>query len=248
MRKFFIIFFLFLPNILCGQYNYMALNFGLSHPFGSYANNKDLTTDGFAFNGLTADYSGAYYLTRFFGIAGDIKYTSNTIDDNKVRKLLESEIPFEFTGDTAVTYSLGYWKHVSFLAGPLFTVSKGNLSADVYALAGLSIIMNPSMDVTVVVGNERYRRTTSPEYARFGFDIGAGLRYKLNDKYGIRVFASYFQSSAKGKIQDEININTTQIDIKTYSTQVQTLNVGIGIVYVLNTSSTIHIDDDTSPY
>jgi hypothetical protein len=248
MKK--IIFFLTLiiPKILFGQYNYMALTLGLSHPIGSYAANKDLSTNGFAYNGLTADYSGAYYLTGFFGIAGDIKYASNTMDNNRVRKLLESEIPFQFNGDTSVTYKLGYWKNVSFLVGPQITASTGKFSADIFALAGLSIIMNPAMDVTVIIGNQSYRRTTSPEYARFGFDVGAGLRYKLNDNYGIRVFASYFQSTAKGKIQDEISINTQQINIKTYSTQVQTLNIGIGIIYVLNNNPDDQINDDSSPY
>jgi hypothetical protein len=234
MKKLILIFILVFPKLLFAQYNYMALNFGLSHPLGSYSANKNLTTDGFAYNGLTADYSGAYYLNHYFGLAGDIKFTSNTINDPKVKNLLEGQIPLSSTGDTSITFQIGYWKHVSFLVGPQLTLSSGNVSADIFALAGLSVILNPSMGITVTVGDQSYRRTTSPEYARFGFDVGAALKYKLNDNYGIRLFASYFQSSAKGKIQDEVIVNSRQINIKSYSTTIQTINIGIGIVYVLD--------------
>jgi hypothetical protein len=234
MKKYFLTLIVMLPELLIGQYNYMALTFGLSHPVGSYVANKNLRTDGFALNGFTADYSGAYYFMKHFAIAGDLKFTSNGIDVNSAENLLKQEIPLGTYSDTLISYQLGYWKHVSFLAGPQFTIGAGKFNIDLYALAGLSIVMNPTMDVTVIIDNQSYKRTTSPQYARFGFDVGTAFRYKINDNYGIRLFMSYFQTSAKGKIQDEVIINTKQVDIKSYSTNVCSLNIGIGVVYVLN--------------
>jgi hypothetical protein len=234
MKKILFVAALLLPKLLFAQYNYMTLNFGLSHPLNHYSANNNLSTDGFAYNGLTADYTGAYYLSRFFGFAGDIKYTSNTTDHSTIDSLLQHEIPLTSSGDTSISYQVGIWKHVSFLVGPQLSVTKGNFSVDVYALAGLSIIMNPPMGISVIINDQSFKRTTSPEYARFGFDVGASLRYKLNENYGIRIYASYFQSSAKGKIQDEVTINTKEITVKSYSTKVQTVNIGLGLIYVLD--------------
>lgn len=235
------------PNLLFGQYNYMALTFGFSHPVGSYAASNNLQSEGFAINGLTANYSGAYYFLHRFGIAGDVKFTSNGINNTKVQNLLRQEVPLEITSDTTISYQLGYWTHVSFLAGPQFTLSIDKFDADFYAMAGLSVIMPPSMGINVTIGDQSFKRTSYPQYARFGVDIGAGLRYKLNDNYGIRIFASYFQSSAKSKIQDELTIDSKEISIKSYSTRVYSINFGFGIVYVLNNNQN-EIIDKSVPY
>jgi hypothetical protein len=234
MKNLIFISMVFLPEFLFGQYNYMALNFGISHPIGSYAANKDLMNEGFAVNGLTADYSGAYFLFRHIGIAGDIQYTSNGLDDQSAQSLLQQLPVMNLNSDTTISYDLGYWKHVSFMAGPQYTFSSGKLNVDLYVLAGLSFVMNPSVGITVTYYDQSYSHTTWPEYVRFGFDAGASVRYKLSDRYGIRLFASYFQSSGKGDTENELNIDAKQISIKSFYTNVYTLNFGIGIIYVLN--------------
>ncbi len=247
MKKTFLLIFLFIPILLSAQYNYMALNFGLSKPLGNYAASNNLSSNGFAYTGMTGDCSGVYYLKKWFGIAGDIKYTSNTINDQKVKNLLNEEIPvLSPNSDTTITYSIGYWKHVSFLVGPQFTLSKGIFSADFYATGGLSIVMNPSININLIIGTESFTYSTSPQYARFGFDIGTSLRFRINDKFGIRFFGSYFQTSGKGNIENELPLASRQVDFKSYASLVQTLNFGIGIIYVLNNNEAVN--NDLEPY
>jgi hypothetical protein len=246
MKKLFLSSFLFIPLFLQAQYNYMALNFGISQPVGSYSEATNLTSNGFAYRGMSADYSGAYYFKRWFGITGDLKFASNTINNQKVKDLLIQEVPISPESDTSISYDLGYWKHVSFLVGPQVTLAKGNFSADVYATAGLCVVMNPSLGINVTVGGESFSRSTYPQYLRFGFDVGTAFRLKINDDFGIRFYGSYFQTSAKGKIHNELTLTSKQVDIKSYSTLVQTFNFGIGIVYILNKGE--ENDYDLRPY
>ncbi|MGD2034635.1 MAG: hypothetical protein PVF73_06255 [Bacteroidales bacterium] len=217
------------------QEHYMSLCFSGSSPLGNFVATSDLQTDGFALNGFGGEYAGTFFISKFIGFGGNIRYTSNTISDNEVRQLLREEIPEDFPVEN-VQLGIGLWKQVSFVAGPYFSLPFETFSLDAYTLIGFNFIMPPDMKISAVIDDETYFRNISVQSVSYALDLGLAVRYHLNDRYSLRLFAAYFQSKAKGKIKEEIDLEgdgIPDINETDQTMTIQSINYGIGIVYRL---------------
>jgi hypothetical protein len=224
---------LLLPIVLLqAQENYMSLSFGTASPLGDFGKNKSLLSDGYANFGFMADYSGAYYLYNYLGIAGSIKFNQNSIDKTDVETQLLELIPLETT-DTITRIDLGYWSNVSFSVGPQFTFPVGRFNFDLYFMPGLHINTPPKMELAAIIDNVPYNTSVSAQNIRFGFETGASIRISLGTNAGIRVFASYLQTSSKGEILSKIGDDASANTTTDFSRKIQIVNTGIGIYYVL---------------
>ncbi len=235
MKKFLVIIFAGISLLSFGQENYMSLCFVGNAPLGNFSSNKNLLTDGFAQTGFGGEYSGTYFFTEYIGVGGNIKYISNTIDDNSVKQLLRDELPDNFPGGN-VQFGIGLWKQVSLVAGPYFSLPLPKLSLDAYTLIGINFIMPPEMRVSATIDEEFYERNISVQSINYALDLGIALRYHVNESYSLRIFSSYYQSNSKGKVKEEIDENgdgNREIVDTDQSVTMQSVNFGIGIVYRL---------------
>ncbi len=235
MKLNFLIIFFFLPvTFAYGQNNFMALSFGGSYPLKDFASYTDLTHHGFALNGFTGDYSGAFFSKKNFGIGGNIRYTSNSIDENALLDLLVSEFPDDFPLTDEPSYISGFWNHISLLIGPEYTIPTERVNIDLFVHSGITFILPPEMGVEAVNGDNYYNRKLEIRTVNLGLNIGCALRYHLSAFTSIRIHLSYFISASKGDIIKNMDIegNTTS-DREDYFCPINTFNVGIGIAYRL---------------
>lgn len=234
MKKLLIPMFCLLPGLLFAQYNYMALSFGVSMPNGEFAGNSDLAKHGFAKQGFSGEYTGAYFLTDYFGIGENIKFSSNDVDRNALADLLTERIP-DSIADLNPTLSIGVWRQIALMAGPHLSLPLASeLYVDAYALGGFNFVLPPDMELTASVDGEGFYRTLSVQSLSFALDLGLALRYNFNEMYGLRIYSSYFLSKAKGEVieelQDRTGLNTETSD---FTTPIRSLHAGIGLVYRL---------------
>lgn len=207
----------------------MSLCFVSSTPLGNFSKNESLQTDGFALSGFGGEYSGAYFITEHFGVGGNIRYTSNTLDDDAARNMLLEELPDNVAPED-VQVGIGLWKQASLVAGPYFSLPFSQLSLDAYALIGINFLMPPEMRVAATVDEEFYERSLKVQSVNYALDAGIAIRYHFNESYSLRFFSSYFQSKASGEIREEIGTGAEESD---QNLTIQSLNFGIGIVYRL---------------
>ena len=235
MKKIIPYLFIILPLRSFGQDNYMSLSFGVGIPLGDFGRSDNLSKDGFAEQGFTGEYTGLYLLTDYFGLGGDIKYSSNGINVVRLRDRLEDEIPEDFPPDSfAITTNFGSWKQVALMVGPHFTIPVSMINIDAYALAGINFVMPPEMEITAVTGDEEYLRTFSTNTVSYALDLGIAMRIHLNEEYSLRLYSSYFLSKSKGKIRKEISQgDITEPSESDYSGNIRSFHAGIGIVYRL---------------
>ena len=153
---------------------------------------------------ILIEYTGLYLLTDFFGIGGNIKFSSNNLN-SKLRERLEEEIPDDLPLDSlAITTNLGMWKQIALMVGPHFTIPVSKINIDAYAMAGINFVMPPKMEISAVIDNEWYLRNFSGNTVSYAVDLGIAMRFHLNEDYSLRLYSSYFMSKSKGKIRMEI--------------------------------------------
>lgn len=211
----------------------MALSFGVGMPKGDYASSESLFSGGFAHNGFMAEYSGAYFRNKYFGVGGSLKFTSNLTNNEDVASELDKLRYADAPENTQVSYNIGQWNLVSVTAGPTLTYPIGNLNIDAFFHAGANFINQPDMELLGDMGTDGYYSVSlQTNSISFNFDTGLNLRYQLNESTGIRFFISYQQTTAKGDIMQHID-SAQELSLGNYHCKIQLLNTGIGLVYFL---------------
>ena len=212
----------------------MALSFGGTIPLKEFAAYSDLTKNGFALNGFTGDYSGGFFTQKKFGIGGNIRYASHPVEEKVVQALLAQELPDDFPLTEQPSYIPGFWKHISFLAGPEYTISQSKANIDLFVLSGINFILPPEMSTYAVNQNDYYKRKMEVRTVNLGFEAGCALRIHLNEYTSVRFHASWFISKCDGNIIHEMELQGEKTYNKEkYSCPINTLNGGIGITYRL---------------
>lgn len=222
--------FMLLSCLIKAQDNYMALSFGGGIPMGDFAKSTDIYSHGYANTGFMADYSGAYYPIDYIGIAGSARFTSNLLKQDEVRRDLFALLPDGTPDDPNARLDIGKWDVISFTFGPQFTYPTSFVDIDIYALVGLNIVNSPKMELQVQdSGGDLVETSLTSQSARFGWDAGINLRFKLSESSGIRVFVGYQHSSVKGELRGSGIEGTPE----NYIPKIDLINSGIGLVYRL---------------
>lgn len=222
---------LFVVGFAHAQENFMSLSFGRGIPMSDFANTASLANNGFATQGYMADYSGAYYPFDYWGLAGTIKFNQNALDQDATRAALIDLIPETPPGNYDITLDIGYWNIVSIGVGPQFTLPISKLSIDAYFFPGLHIVAPPKMQLTIHDGEDSKVYRGETQNLRFGFETGLALRYELGSNYGIRLSASYLQTSSKGELISNLAGQIDDNKELDFTTKIQIINFGIGLVY-----------------
>lgn len=225
-------FLIFISCVLQAQDNYMALSFGAGVPLGDYASTVSLSSDGFALNGFMAEYSGAYYLINYLGVGGAIKFNQSALNKEKIQDAL-LEVLTDGTLDSITQSNLGFWSIVSLGVGPQFSLPAGRFVFDFYFFPGMHIVTPPKLELTAIIdGNPEYT-TVSSQKLRFGFETGASLQIHINETTGLRLSASYLETSSKGSVKGREQTNGSEIENAEFTRRILIVNASIGLVYIL---------------
>jgi hypothetical protein len=199
-----------------------------------FASYTDLSKNGFALSGFTGDYSGGFFTQKKFGIGGNIRYASLSIDENALLELMAAEFPAEFPLSEQPSYTTGFWKYVAVLAGPEYTIPRNKANIDLYLMTGINFVLPPEMAVYAVNQDDYYERKTEIKTINLGLEGGCALRYHISEYTSIRFHASWFISTCYGDIIHRMEIQgDLTSDKNAYSCIINTLNAGIGIAYRL---------------
>jgi opacity protein-like surface antigen len=134
---------------------------------------QDLRQPGGTF-GLTGNYSGwsgegQYNATRWIGIAGDVGGRYGT--------------PFTTPGDHSAR-GLPAFTAYSFLAGPVISYrTKSKITPYAHALFGVE---RASLAASTITGTSTAVNSSATSYDDFTMALGAGLDYKLNQRFSVR--------------------------------------------------------------
>jgi hypothetical protein len=234
MKIRFLILLILIPLIGCAQNDYMSLSFGGIFPVGSFASYGDLQKDGFSLHGFAGEYSGAWFIKKHLGLGGNIRYASNSINESIMSNLLIREIPSLFPDTLTPAVGITYWRQVAITAGPEITFGNQLFNFNLYALGGINFVMPPEMTVNIESNHISFSSKLNSKTISYALNLGIAFRLHLREKTSLHLYFSYFQSAARGTIEQvqKIDQDVTPVHIP-YKCPVQTLNAGIGIAYRL---------------
>jgi hypothetical protein len=216
---------------LNGQRSYLGLSFGASMPSEEFAK-KSLEEDGgYALPGFVIDFSAAYVFDYYLGIAGTFTFSSNPPDRDKLQQDLIDAITEPVPAEIQeVFFNQGSWMYSNLMAGPFLTLPIAFMNLDFRAVAGISILLSPSWELTVRTDEETYFTKHSGNTASFAYMLGTGIRFHINENYAIRVSADYFHSRPTFSINEDSAVGNAT-GKSTYDMSVGTINLNLGIAY-----------------
>jgi len=234
MKKYLLFNLLLLPFSLNGQNSFMALSFGGNIPLQDFAKDTRLTHHGFALSGFTGDYSGAFFLKKNIGLSGNIRYASNSVNENAILDLLAEGFPSDFPLSDEPSYITGFWKYVSVLTGPEYTFTSKRINFDLYTQVGLNFVLPIQMSTYAANFDDYYDRRLDIRTVNLAIEAGCALRYHLNAYSSVRIHLGWFLSKCKGEITEVMEVQGTRTsDNIEYSCLINSVNAGIGIAYRL---------------
>lgn len=232
-----IILFLLISQVVFGQgvsRQFLGLSIGPSYPLSDFSKAiLDDSTSGFAQTGLAIDFNYAYRLTHNFGLMVEINYSSNKIDNYKYKNALEAEHP-EYGVSVESTKS---WSSGGIFVGPYLRLPLGDkLSFDVRALGGYFGSYSPAITIRTTKKDDLNDKNEfyilSSRASNFGYNLGAGFKYRFKSTYYLLLSADYINSSLKFK-----GVSGWDWDGEPYETSFsQNINyftVTAGVAYIL---------------
>jgi opacity protein-like surface antigen len=212
------------------QRNYVGLSFGSSLPNEEFAAKSILEDGGYALPGFVVEFSGAYIFDYYIGIAGTFTFSSNSPDRSQLGEDLKAAVPGPIPPDTKVQLKMGNWLYSNLMAGPVITIPVWILNFDLRGVAGLSFLMSPPWELTVIAGQDEYFESRSGQNLNFAYMLGAGIRFNVRESYAIRLSADYFRSKPSFSV-DENGLVGSITGKSNYEMSVGTVNLNLGIAY-----------------
>lgn len=206
MRKRYIVLVMLLgfPLYMFAQQNFASISFGASLPLGEYSLTDDLAANGYARPGGTIKFDAGYFPVSYIGIGGSFSFGSNyALRDsllNSMTRYIEETASsiIDIPNDAEIHYGTGFWNYINLFIGPHFSIrASQRLYFDFRGVAGLSVIRHPDQELSIVFdGTEIFAQNSRTKLA-FGFDTGAGIRFKLNEGLALKTGIYYYQSKAR---------------------------------------------------
>jgi hypothetical protein len=212
---------------LYGQRSYLGLSFGASLPNEEFAKKSLAEDGGYALPGFVVEFSGAYVFDYYFGVAGTFTFSSNPPDRDQLQQDLVDGITGPIPPEIEdVVFNHGSWMYSNLMAGPFLTFPVAFMNFDFRAVAGLSILLSPPWELTVITNEDTYFTRRSGNTASFAYMLGTGIRFHINTHYAIRISGDYFRSKPSFSVDEDGAAGGA-----TYDMSVGTVNLNVGIAY-----------------
>lgn len=228
---------LLFSGIVSAQQNFIGLAMGGSIPLGDYAHTTEANQTGYALSGFSLNFIGDYYFMKILGIGATATFGMNGTDEQELQSdwisYLENLHDITIPPDADVRFITTQWTYVNLFVGPVVSFPLKRISFELKAQGGMSFITPPKRDLYISYDGDEITSSSSGSNVAFGYLLGAGIQYRPNDTYGIRVGADYFASEAKLNLEQRIEEGLEEGNIITevWNMHVQTYHVTLGISY-----------------
>ncbi len=213
MKKIIILLIIIIPLVTYSQKSHLGLNMGPTFPLKTYALADVYESDGYANPGFNLSFEGNYVPTWYFGIGGEITFSTNYPDQdsmmNALLKEIETNSQIQTIPDYAkINYSVDNWSYVNILVGPTFSYPAGVLQINLKALVGLSVIMPPNQYLEISYDKVGITSSAGGQNARFCYNLGTDIIVKLNRNYSLIMGAEYFHTKTSYDVEVVLNNDT----------------------------------------
>jgi hypothetical protein len=210
---------------------YIDLMIGAAVPVGSAYPSTDLNNKkaGYATTGFLVQGSFDWIGNRNFGIALQLAYQSNPINETVKEDTLDG---------TLYPIGTGNFQNIYLMAGPVYLQKINKLIIDVKVTGGFIISSGPPFSMT----NPDTRQKDSKTATGFGLGINAGAAYEISPHVALRLGLGYMAGFPS--VSEQYNatqyydpvlqqiVYTAPAEIKISKT-VSTFNAGLGIVIII---------------
>jgi hypothetical protein len=218
--------------------SFVGFSIGASTPVGAFAKSDPGTfnhwnnTSGFAKQGFTAGFDGAWYFLPWLGIGGSLYYSEHGGFSSSDARKLATSYTEAFGVDQSTVATSGRYRSGNVMVGPYFSFPFHRVTFQVRLLAGvIKSFSTPRMDVVLEdSGNSFPFSQTSSTASAFGWQTGIGLRYGLSPKFGVAFNVDYFNSP--GVRIDNVNRTNSAGRLVTRQPMAW-LNSSLGVTYTL---------------
>ncbi len=227
---------LFLTQVAFGQSNnrqFIGLSIGPSFPLSDFSKSQlGDSTSGFAKTGIAMSFNYAYRVSHNFGFQLIINYSSNSLNNSKYKKELESEHP----NYGVSVESTKNWSSGGLFLGPYlrFPISE-NFSWDIRTLAGYFGSYSPNATIRTTNKNDLNDKgeyyLVSSRASNFGYILGTGFKYKVGSYY-VMLFGDYLQSTLKFKDVTGWDLDGEPYNV-TFNQRISYFTVTGGVGYIL---------------
>ncbi|MFT3701280.1 MAG: outer membrane beta-barrel protein [Agriterribacter sp.] len=208
----------------------LSLNGGIASPSGNFAKGEySDERSGFAKTGFHYNISGVYYLNRNFGIGALVGYSQF---GHKGSQSLSDGYKEDSGTDSTTLLTKGNNRSLSFLVGPYYSFHLSNhFSIGLHVLGGYVNSNLSGFDVYYEDYTDNVMTQKESSAGAFGFQAGAGIKYKITSKIGVQAGVDYFASKPAFDINYEnFNVNSGR-RLTTYNESIAGLNTSIGIIF-----------------
>ncbi|MCK4568940.1 MAG: outer membrane beta-barrel protein [Bacteroidales bacterium] len=216
---------------------YVSLGAGVSIPMAEYAN-ADFSDEasGFAMVGGNFNINFGYRFNDYFSVCGLLSGCVNRYDYVKVQDWFQQEFA-EALPDTRWIVESKNWGTGGLMVGatgslPLVT---NRFYLEARLMGGFMYAYSPAIYVTGQEKDEPDKRidieqASAPSWV---FDAGAGFRYKRTRKQYFILFADYMHSNPSfNNVRTNTNMGYERDE--SFTQQISTVNISIGIGYIVN--------------
>ncbi len=196
-----IIAFLLMMESAGAQENYLDMRLGAGIATGDFAA-SGADSVGFAGNGFTMAFEANYFFLDHMGVVGGLTYGMNFLDDVALQDYLTQRLQELFPGvvlpeETVTQFTSQQWNNVNLLVGPVITLPVAALRFEVRGLTGISFVMPPAWDLYLSWEDKQFHATSAGQSARFAWMAGAGMLYRNEAGYGLRLGVDYLHTSTR---------------------------------------------------
>jgi hypothetical protein len=217
---------------------FVSLGGGVSIPLSDYAaTDFSMEESGFARVGGNFNIYFGYRFNEYFSLAGLLNGCVNRYDYIKVQDEMY-RIAAEEYPDTRWVVESKNWGLGGLLVGPVGSVPivTNRFFFDVRAVGGFLYAYSPAVYITGVEDGEA-DKTINIEQGSAGtwaVDVGAGFRYNRTRSQYFILFADYMYSEPSFS---NVGVSSTEFEFlraDNYSQTISTINISIGIGYIIN--------------
>lgn len=232
MKKIITTLLLFMATITFSQEKgYLGVEFGSSTPMSDFGDD-DFNNDesGFAKQGTYIGLTGTYSIKEQWGLAYNLRYQTNPLDNKKISDYFAGEFP-----NFANTVSSNSWTISGSMIGlyssiPLFA----NVSWENKIMIGFLTAKNPYLKVELTDGtNDIKFEQKEAKTSSFTFGLSTGLKVDITSKLGVLFNIETMNATMKFK-DVETYLNDTFDSKDSFNQGYSVLNFGAGLVYRFN--------------
>jgi opacity protein-like surface antigen len=226
---------------------FIGIEGGVSIPLGNFGkwstasslmsiNGTVNDVSGWAKVGGFGALNGAWFFSRHFGIGGLFKYGTYHLQHvDSLSQGYEESFDVDTTRTTTTSYKM--WSIMPGLYFNLPLAKRFTLTAR--ALAGIAHSTTPNITVSIEDGGvfDQSVIQESASKTAFAFDLGAGLRYGINQCIALDLRADYFYTKPDFTIQNEGRNNNAGREVNEYDQALSSVNFSLGIAYLFKPGS-----------